>query len=130
MLGRIIKLEEYGLTWEGDPRHVRILEERFGMNEHTKALANNLYELAGEDGEVKDEDLVGEEAKAYHMIAARLNFTAQDDVWLQFPAKELRRTMARSTKWGFQRAKKVVPSGDREAPRWSMNGKAKRRGNI
>ena len=59
MLGRIIKLEEYGLTWEGDPRHVRSLEERFGMNEHTKALANNLYEPAGEDGEVEDEDLEG-----------------------------------------------------------------------
>ena len=41
------------------PRHVSILEERFGMNEHTKALANNLYELVGEDGETEDEDLEG-----------------------------------------------------------------------
>ena len=35
MLGRIIKVTEEGVTWEGDPRHQDILEEYFGMDGST-----------------------------------------------------------------------------------------------
>ena len=50
----------------------------------------------------------GAEAKQYRMVAARLNYMAQDDAWIQYPAKELCRSMARPTRAGFQRAKKLV----------------------
>ena len=34
------------------------------------------------------------EAKAYHMLAARLNYMGQDNIMIQFPAKEVCRSMS------------------------------------
>ena len=43
MLGRVIKITEEGISWEGDPRHQTLLEEYFGMDGTTKALSRKVY---------------------------------------------------------------------------------------
>ena len=35
-LGRIIELTVNGVAWQGDPRHQKLMEEYFGMDENTK----------------------------------------------------------------------------------------------
>ena len=42
------------------------------------------------------------------MLAARLNYMAQDNPWLQFPAKEICRNMANPQAGDFGKIKKVV----------------------
>ena len=50
MLGRIIEIDEDGITWRGDPRHLELLKEYFGMNDNTKVLTKNGYDDDGEHG--------------------------------------------------------------------------------
>ena len=111
MLGRMIRIEKEGITWEGDTRHLAILDEHFGMKGVPKILTKNLYGENEGNQDMEDsegEELTGPEAKAYRMVAARLNYMAQDDPWLQYPAKELCRSMAKPTRGGFARAKRVM----------------------
>ena len=49
-----------------------------------------------------------EECKAFRMLAARLNYMAQDNPWLQFPAKEICRNMANPGTNDFLKIKRVV----------------------
>ena len=42
------------------------------------------------------------------MLAARLLYMSQDDMWIQYPAKELCRAMSKPTRSGFTRIKKLV----------------------
>ena len=49
-----------------------------------------------------------EECKAFRMIAARLNYMAQDNPWLQFPAKEVCRNMAKPRASDFMKTKRLV----------------------
>ncbi len=41
ILGRIVEYTDQGITWSGDPRHQKLLEEYFGMDESSKALNKN-----------------------------------------------------------------------------------------
>jgi hypothetical protein len=105
MLGRIIKLEADGITWQGDPRHQQLLEDYFGMDSTTKTLSKNGYE---DDGQDDDGELTKEEFKSYRMLAARLNYMAQDNPMVQYAAKEVCRAMSRPTAKDFAKIKKVV----------------------
>ena len=49
-----------------------------------------------------------EECKEFRMLAARLNYTAQDNPWLQFPAKEVCRNMAKPRTGDFMKIERVV----------------------
>ena len=49
-----------------------------------------------------------EECKAFRMLAARRNYMAQDNPWLQFLAKEICRNMAKLRAGNFMKIKKVV----------------------
>ena len=49
-----------------------------------------------------------EECKAFRMIAACLNYMAQDNPWLQFPAKEVCRNMAKPRSSDFMKIKRLV----------------------
>jgi hypothetical protein len=108
MLGRIIELTNEGITWQGDPRHQKLLEEYFGMDENTKVLSKNGYDEEPEQEEQRDEELSAEECKAFRGLAARLNFMAQDNPLLQFPAKEICKSMAKPKAGDFAKIKKVV----------------------
>ena len=91
ILGRIVEWTEEGVKWSGDPRHQRILEEHFGMNADTKVLSKNGYDDDPEQDDPND-DLDKVEGKVFRGLAARLNYMAQDNVFIQFPAKEICRT--------------------------------------
>ena len=105
LLGRIIKLEEDGITWQGDPRHQRLLEDYFGMDSTTKTLSKNGYD----DGDTNDEEgLTEAEFRSYRMLAARLNYLAQDNPMVQYTAKEVCRAMSFPNVKDFVRIKKVV----------------------
>ena len=41
ILGRIVKYRKWGITYEADPKHRRLLMERFGFDEKSKGLAGN-----------------------------------------------------------------------------------------
>ena len=108
VLGRIIELTDNGITWQGDPRHQKLLEEYFGMGQDTKALSKNGYDEGPEQGEQSEVELTVEEGRAFRGLAARLSYMAQDNPALQFPAKEVCRAMANPTVKDFQKVKKVV----------------------
>ena len=41
MLGRMVKYCKWGISYEADPKHRRLLMERFGFEENSKGLAGN-----------------------------------------------------------------------------------------
>ena len=53
LLGRKIRWYEWGLTWEGDCRHRKMMMDYFGMDQNSKTLARNGY---------KDDDTEGGES--------------------------------------------------------------------
>ena len=55
-----------------------------------------------------EEELTKTEAKAYRMLAARLNYMSQDNPLLQYPAKEACRKMAHPSEEDFKRIKRVA----------------------
>ena len=59
------------------------------MNDRTKALTKNGYDDDREQGgrAEEDDELTGVECKNFRTLAARLNYMAQDNPTIQFPAK-------------------------------------------
>ena len=109
MLGRVIEYGEEGIEWMGDPRHQVKLEEYFGMTEHTKILGRNGYDVEGKDVEEEHHgDLTKEEVRNFRMLAARLNYMAQDNMWIQFAAKEICRNMSQPCVRDFEKVKQLV----------------------
>ena len=108
MLGRTIKITKEGISWEGDPRHHDILVKYFGMNNSTKVLNKNGYGDVCPRAPEEIVELTVSEAKTYRMPAARLNYVAQDNPLLQYPAKEVCRCMARPSVTDFGKVKRLV----------------------
>jgi hypothetical protein len=109
MLGRIIEIDEDGITWRGDPRHLELLREHFGMNDNTNVLTKNGYDDDTEQGwQRPSEDLTAAKCKNFRMLAARLNYMAQDNPTIQFPAKEVCRHMAKPRIHDFLNIKRTV----------------------
>ena len=87
ILGRVVELTDQGIVWKGDSRHQQLLEEHFGMKADTKVLNKNGYEDdEGQGGPDDEDELAPEECSKFRMLAARLNYMAQDNPMLQFPA--------------------------------------------
>ena len=108
-LGRVIKLHEWGITSEGDPRHKDLIMKHFGLGEKTKVLTKNGYK---DEGERREESVPGElskeEVTVYRMLAARLNYMSQDDPSVQYPTKEICRTMSAPESEDFGVVKKLA----------------------
>ena len=108
LLGRQIRWHEWGLTWEGDERHRKIVIDFFGKDENSKKLMQNGYK----DDDVKDatdsQELDIQECKSYRMLAARSNFIAQDNPAIQYSAKEICRNMARPETTHSAKIKKLA----------------------
>jgi hypothetical protein len=108
ILGRVVELTEKGIKWSGDPRHQQLLEDHFGMKSDTKVLNKNGYDDEPQQNDDANEELDQEEGKVFRGLAARLNYMAQDNMLLQFPAKEICKNMAKPTRHDFSKVKRVV----------------------
>ncbi len=108
ILGRVIELTDEGIMWSGDPRHQQLLEEHFGMKEDTKVLSKNGYDDEPQQDDDTNEELDTEEGKVFRGLAARLNYMAQDNMFLQFPAKEICKNMSKPRRHDFYKVKRVV----------------------
>ena len=108
MLGRKLRRYDWGLTWQASSRHKTLLMEYFGMKDNFKVLSKNGYKDDPAKGGFEEQVLDKDEMKAFRMLAARLNYIAQDDPTVQFAAKELCRKMSSATKKDFTKLKKLV----------------------
>ena len=108
ILGRTVELTERGIVWSGDSRHQQLLEDHFGMKPDTKVLSKNGYDDDPPAEDDANEELEIEEGKVFRGLAARLNFMAQDNLFLQFPAKEICKNMAKPRRHDFSKVKRVV----------------------
>lgn len=78
------------------------------MDSTTKTLSKNGYDDDDKDGPDDDNELTKEEFRSYRMLAARLNYMAQDNPMVQYSAKEVCRAMSGPTAKDFANIKKVV----------------------
>ena len=106
ILGRIVRWMVWGIEFEADPRHRKLVLEHFGFDEGSRELS--VTGAAEEEEEGDDEVLVGEEAREYRGITARLNYLAQDSPELQFPVKEICRGMAKPRRGDWKKLKRVA----------------------
>ena len=108
VLGRTLRWKDWGLEYEADERHRRVLLERFGLDQNSKTLSANGEQHTGEDDTDGAVLLSGPEITEFRACVARLNFLGQDSPELQFPAKELSKEMAHPTIGSWHRLKKAV----------------------
>jgi hypothetical protein len=80
----------------------------FGMDESTKSLSKSGYKEDPAEGGLPSRTLGVEETKVFRMLAARLNFMAQDNPAIQFAAKEVCRRMAHPVEEDFRAIKRLV----------------------
>ena len=80
----------------------------FGMDGNSKKLTKNGYK----DDDVKDatdsQELDIQECQFYRMLAARLNFIAQNNPAIQYSAKEICRNTVRLERAHFEKIKKLA----------------------
>ena len=85
ILGRRVSWEEWGISYEADPKHRRLIMDYFGFDDMSRMLTTN-GSKEEEDGE-DAVDLTAAEKTSFRAVAARLNFLAVDCPDVQFPAK-------------------------------------------
>ena len=131
MLGRKLRWYDWGLTWQAGSRHKALLMEYFGMKDNVKVLSKKRIQGRSAKEWFEEQVLGKDEMKAFRMLAARLNYVAQDDPMIQLAAKELCRRMSSPTSQDFSKLKKLVrfPVGVKEVS-WEypcrMSGKQQR----
>ena len=65
--------------------------------------------MTGSGGDQRqDDDLTTTKCKNFRMLAARLNYMAQDNPTIQFSAKEVCRHMAKPRTYDFMNVKRIV----------------------
>ena len=82
LLRRFVRWRSWGIEWEADVKHPKLLLERFGLDGNAKALSVNgdwgdWVSTAGED---QDTDVFPDEAMEFRAAVARLNYLRQDAV--------------------------------------------------
>ena len=109
MLGRILQYHSWGLSWQADPRHRKMILEHFGFNDETKALSKNGYKDEVEaEGELENEYLQKAEDFGFRALAARANYMAADVPNIQYPTKEVCRDMSKPSVEAYERIKKLA----------------------
>ena len=108
ILGRTVKWNHWGISWEADEKHRRLLVERFGYEERTKPLSSNGDPVNHQDEEWEKELVTKAEGTEFRAAAARLNFLSQDSPELMYPAKELSQEMANPVIGSWKRLKKIA----------------------
>ena len=96
-----------GLEYEGDPRHAELVVRQLGL-ESAKGVSTPGVDWKEADvDETQEEELTGEDAKAYRMIAARMNYMSFDRPDAQYAIKEACREMARPTRKAYERLVRI-----------------------
>ena len=82
ILGRTVRLHDWGISWATDSRHKPKILGLFGLDEKAKMLNKNGYKMVVNESETAgaDHDVSWEEASSYRALAARINYLAQDEL--------------------------------------------------
>ena len=108
ILGRTVRWNDWGISYEGNEKYRIKVLEKFGFDESTRPLTSNGDR---EDKEDEGEDAVPldkKETKEFRSVAAKLNYMSQDGPDLQFPIKSVTTQMARPTRGSWTAVKKVA----------------------
>jgi len=120
ILGRTVRWKSWGIEWEADVKHRRLLMEKFGYGVNTKALNCNGDNATHDDDEEEATLLNKAESTEFRSAAARLNFLSQDSPDLMYPAKEVSQEMANPVLGSWKRLKKASRfAKSREAVVWN-----------
>ena len=96
----------WGISYEADAKHRRLIAEYFGFDANSRRLTTN--GVKDEDKDADDMELAIEEKKSFRAVAARMNFLASDCPDIQFPSKEICRSMSNPTEKSFQKLKRAA----------------------
>jgi hypothetical protein len=109
-LGRMIRITNEGIEFEGDPKHSRILLDEWKMeNSRSVSSPGTADEKANLKVKKMEEALVDPEmCKPFRRAAARINYMALDRADLAFSAKEVSRGMANPSQGDVVRLKRVI----------------------
>ena len=80
ILGRTVKWCHWGISWEADAKHRKLLIERFGYDEKTKPLTSNGDTKLHQDDEWEKEHVSRIEGTEFRGVVARVNFLSQDSL--------------------------------------------------
>ena len=108
---RTVRWTTRGVEFEADPRHVMVWAEHFGFTKESSSSAAAAYngDRERKTDEAREEvEMDRAEAKLFRCMVARMNYVAQDASDLQYPSKEISKRMAKPTKGGWIRLKKIV----------------------
>jgi len=108
ILGRIVKWNEDGISYEADPKHRRLILEYFGLDEGSRPLSTNGERDCSKDEDWQQEKLTGKETTEFRGLAARMNFLGLDSPDLQFPVKQVSREMSSPVIGSWDRMKKIA----------------------
>lgn len=106
ILGRELVWGEFGLEYEADRKHAKMICEAIGLEEWSKGLSCP-YEK-NEKGDEGDEDMSEADATEYRALAARANFLASDRLDIQFAVKELCRSMSAPKQGSWDAMKRLA----------------------
>ena len=107
-LNRIIRWTEKGIEIEADPRHAQLIVAECGMINAKAVATPGVKDPAERSGLGQDEEVNGDEKRAYRSVVARANYLAQDRVEIKFAAKELARTVSAPTRADVQALKRLA----------------------
>ncbi len=108
ILGRTVRWKDWGIEYEADPKHRKMILEYFGFGEGSRPLVYNGAKDWKPDEEWEKEPLGDEEATAFRGLAARANFLSLDCQDLQFLVKDMSREMSKPKIRSWMRMKKVA----------------------
>lgn len=97
VLGRVLRLHSWSVTWEADARHRKAIFEQFGFTDTSKALTKYGYKASCRQRRMRWRvwrARLRATRRQCRALAARLNYLAQDNACIQFPATEISRSMA------------------------------------
>ena len=84
ILERTLRWKTWGIEWEADPKHRRVVLEYFGLKEdHSDGLSYNGDMDRKDDADYEREEVDKYEAKVFRGLVARINFLSQDCPKLQ-----------------------------------------------
>ena len=110
-MNRVIRATPEGWEYECDQRHAEIMIEALGMT-GCKPLGTPAAEESHKTTEAEEaqglEPFNNEDTTAFRGLVARANYMAQDRAELQFPVKELCRSMSAPDNGAWSRLKRLV----------------------
>ena len=109
ILGRTVRWTRDGLDYEGDPKHRQTLMKTMELDEGSNYVGSpSVRDVEGSEWGSDEVELQGSERRKYREMTARLNYMGQDRSDVQYATKELSVQMAKPTRGGLRKLKRVV----------------------